>query len=141
MNAAAAIKQGTVLAAVVAGLGVVGAGCLTRPLATGEPTLKTNFTVSVTNSVIDKVDMLFDIDNSASMGDKQAYLIPAIPDLINRLVNPNCVDADGNVRERLDRRHLCAAASQLEFPPVHDMHIGIVSSSLGPRLGNSATPG
>jgi hypothetical protein len=65
-----AIKQGAVLAVVVAGLGVVGAGCLTRPLATGEPALKTNFTTVVTNQVIDKVDLLFDIDNSASMGDK-----------------------------------------------------------------------
>ena len=34
----------------------------------------------------DKVDLLFDIDNSASMGDKQAYLAQAIPDLITRLV-------------------------------------------------------
>ena len=30
------------------------------------------------------------------MGDKQDYLKAAIPDLINRLINPNCVDANGD---------------------------------------------
>src|SRR5580698_9938603 len=43
-----------------------------------------------------KVDLLFDIDNSAAMGDKQVYLMQAIPDLLGRLVQPNCVDATGN---------------------------------------------
>ena len=37
---------------------------------------------------VQKVDILFDIDNSASMGDKQAYLAQAIPDLLTRLVTP-----------------------------------------------------
>jgi hypothetical protein len=141
MNATAAIKQGAVLAAVVAGLGVVAGGCLTRPLATGEPALKTNFTVSVTNSVIDKVDLLFDIDNSASMGDKQQYLIQAIPDLINRLVNPNCVDAMGNfVSNSTGGNCPGGSGAQLEFPPVHDMHLGIVTSALGMRLGDLCDP-
>ena len=36
------------------------------------------------------------IDNSASMGDKQAYLAQAIPDLLSRLVTPNCLDVNGN---------------------------------------------
>ena len=52
------------------------------------------------------------IDNSASMGDKQAYLATAIPDLVTQLV----------------------ATTQ-------DIHIGIVSSSLGPRLGDQTSSG
>jgi hypothetical protein len=82
-----------------------------------------------------KIDLLFDIDNSASMGDKQQYLLLAIPDLIDGLVNPNCIDhATGAVVGKSMQGAGCAQGSQPEFPAVRDMHIGIVSSSLGPRL-------
>ena len=87
----------------------------------------------------DKVDLLFDIDNSASMGDKQAYLEQAVPDLITRLVQPNCVSTDGTmtVNGQATLAGDCPAGSAAEFPPVHNLHIGILSSSLGPRLGNA----
>ena len=83
---------------VVLGVGALSGavGCLDRPVTASEPTIKTNFTSAVNQSGINKVDILFDIDNSASMGDKQAYLIQAIPQLIARLVTPNCVDSMGN---------------------------------------------
>ena len=45
---------------------------------------------------VDKLDVLFMIDNSISMSDKQAILRLAVPDLVNRLVNPICVDSMGN---------------------------------------------
>ena len=86
---------------------------------------------------MNKVDLLFDIDNSASMGDKQAYLAQAIPDLITRLVTPNCVDSGGNATGIVaDVAGNCTTGT-VEFTPVHDMHIGIVTSSLGPRLGDA----
>src|SRR5215469_1729303 len=44
----------------------------------------------------DKIDLLFMIDNSSSMGDKQALLALAVPDLVSRLVSPNCLDATGH---------------------------------------------
>jgi len=53
-----------------------------------------------------KIDVLFMIDNSASMGDKQALLANAMPDMLQRLA------------------------------VVADMHIGIVTSSLGGRGGD-----
>jgi hypothetical protein len=120
------------------------AGCLDRPVVPGEPTTKTNFTTQVAQAAVDKLDILFSIDNSASMGDKQAYLEAAIPDLINRLITPNCVDdtdptiVKGPSTTQPDGTAGCSAypQSQPEFPAVHDMHIGIVSSSLGPRLGD-----
>jgi hypothetical protein len=98
---------------------------------------------------VNKVDLLFMIDNSASMGDKQAYFAQAIPDLVNRLLTPNCVNAktqavDGPSTLDATGTAQCTAytsadpSSQLEFPAVHDMHIGIVSSSLGPRLGDQS---
>jgi hypothetical protein len=84
-----------------------------------------------------KIDLLFDIDNSASMGDKQAYLAQAIPDLVSRLVSPNCIDASGNpTGAAADATGKCASGAP-EFPPVRDLHIGIVSSALGPRLGDA----
>ncbi len=131
----AAIKHGIILAAVVAGIGGVAAGCLTRPVAANNPDTNTQVAIQVPNQVINKIDMLFDIDNSASMGDKQVYLVQAIPDLIDGLVNPNCIDnATGAVAGKSMQGTGCAAGTKPEFPAVKDMHIGIVSSSLGPRL-------
>jgi hypothetical protein len=88
---------------------------------------------------VSKVDLLFDIDNSSSMADKQDYLAKAIPDLLSRLVSPNCVDAMGNVTGTTDANGHCATGAA-EFPPVRDMHIGIVTSSLGSRLGDACDP-
>ncbi len=77
----------------------------------------------------DKVDLLFVIDNSISMFDKQQLLADALPDLVERLVNPNCRDADGNL-EAPDGG-ACSAGSVLEFPPIADLHLGIITTSLG----------
>ena len=55
-------------AVLVGGLGALGAGCITRPVASQSPTTKTNFTSVVRQAAVDKVDILFAIDNSASMG-------------------------------------------------------------------------
>ncbi len=119
-------------------------GCLRRPVVAGEPTTTTNFTTQLATEAVDKIDLLFAIDNSASMGDKQAYLEQAIPSLVKRLVTPYCVDdADGTTLKGQSTASpnggdpTCPAGSQLEFPAVHDMHIGIVSSSLGSRLGET----
>jgi hypothetical protein len=125
---------------------VFGGGCLTRPVVAGNPVTKTNFTVGYSATSIDKIDILFDIDNSSSMGDKQQYLQQAVPDLITRLVSPNCVDpmtgdneTDPTTGQQLvaDSNGNCTAG-QAEFPPVHDMHIGVVTSSLGGR-GTTST--
>jgi hypothetical protein len=121
-------------------LGLIG-GCLTRPVVAGNPVTKTNFITSIPQGSIDKVDLLFDIDNSASMGDKQAYLAQAVPDLITRLVTPNCVNSTGTVTGSASTSGMCTdPASTPEFPPVHNLHIGILSSSLGARLGDTPCP-
>jgi hypothetical protein len=86
---------------------------------------------------VNKVDLLFDIDNSAGMGLKQTYLLEAIPELLTRLLTPNCVDGAGNpTGVQSDATGACSVGT-VEFPPVRDLHIGIVSSSLGPRLGDA----
>jgi len=117
------------------GVVVVGPGCLNRPVVEGVSTTKTNFTAALTQSSVNKIDILFAIDNSGSMGDKQEYLAQAIPDLVQRLVQPNCVDGSGTIYGPSDTNGNCAQG-QLEFPPVKDMHVGIVSTSLGDRGGD-----
>src|SRR5262245_18576590 len=69
-------------------------GCLTRPLSPSEPTTKDIFTAVVKQQAVDKVDLLFMVDNSSSMGDKQDLLAAAVPDLVTRLLLPNCVLKD-----------------------------------------------
>ncbi len=117
-------------------LGTTGAGCLSRPAVAETATTKTNFVDTVHQVAVDKIDILFAIDNSASMGDKQAYLAQAVPDLIARLVTPNCVDPVAQTIYGASDANGNCAQGQVEFPPVHDMHVGIVSTSLGERGGD-----
>jgi hypothetical protein len=134
-------KVGSAAATLFGVLGILGAGCLSRPVTNASPQTQTNFTAVVHNQSVDKVDLLFMIDNSASMGDKQALLALAVPDMINRLVAPNCVDANGNPvvpAATADVNGNCASG-KAEFPPVHDMHIGVVTSSLGGRGGDQCS--
>ena len=119
-------------------LAVLTPNCLDRPVISSNPNVQTNFTKAVDNTAVDKIDILFVIDNSASMGDKQAYLAQAVPNLITRLVTPNCVDATGTMNygpSDAQGMGMCAMG-KVEFPPVHDMHIGVISTSLGTRLSD-----
>ncbi len=121
-------------------LGLTLAACLSRPVGQQPPTTKVNFTSTVSQQAVDKVDILFAIDNSASMADKQAILADAVPDLINGLLKPRCVDKQGapspggevgDPTGTIAGRFGCPEGYEPEFKPVIDMHIGIVSSSLG----------
>ena len=76
------------------------------------------------------VDLLFVIDNSSSMADKQAVLSDAIPQLVKRLVMPGCINPDGSYNSDFNGT-ACPAGTTRDFEPVTDMHIGIISSSLG----------
>src|SRR5450755_1852011 len=119
------IVLGTSLLAVI--------GCLDRPVTANNPTTKSNFVSHDTQTTVNKVDLLFDIDNSASMGDKQAYLEKAVPDLVTRLVRPNCFDDVTSKLVGPSTLGACPTGSTIEFAPVHDMHLGVISSSLGTR--------
>jgi len=113
----------------------LGAGCLSRPVSQQEPTTKVSFTTTVKQAAVDKIDLLLVIDNSRSMGDKQAILSEAVPDLINSLVTPNCVDDDG--KPTGDRADPAAEegkeckTGKAEFKPIVDIHVGVVSSAMG----------
>ncbi len=90
-------------------------------------------TEKLTQSSIDKVDILLALDNSRSMADKQQILALAVPDLVRSIVNPRCVDANGMAvpAQPLYPLDNCAAGSTREFAPILDVHIGVISSSIG----------
>ncbi|MDC0743539.1 hypothetical protein [Polyangium mundeleinium] len=67
------------------------------------------------------------------MADKQALLASAVPDLVLGLVNPPCVDDKGETAMQQPGHPLdpCPAGTQRVMRPVLDIHIGVLSSSLG----------
>jgi hypothetical protein len=80
---------------------------------------------------VEKLDLLFMIDNSSSMADKQVILAQAVPDLVKRLVDPYCINpSTGQVVGTRNPDGSCTIGEP-EFPPVRDLHIGIITSSLG----------
>lgn len=79
-----------------------------------------------------KVDLLLAIDNSISMAEKQQLLAKTMPDLVKRLVNPYCVNSRGAVvAQPASPAAACPNGSQREFEPLTDLHVGVITSSLG----------
>ncbi len=89
-----------------------------------------------------KIDLLFMIDNSASMSDKQSVLAESVGALVSRLVNPICVAPDGTPGATPSSPDApCAAGTSREFLPVADIHVGVISSSLGGHGATICDPG
>ena len=106
--------------------------CLTRDVATEQPITRLSVTAAQDATKINKIDLLFAIDDSRSMGDKQEFLKQAVPVLLKRLVRPNCIDDNDKKKTSLpDAAGACAAGTKPEFEAITDIHIGVVSSSLG----------
>jgi len=80
---------------------------------------------------VGKIDLLFGIDNSRSMADKQEILTYALGDLITGLTNPPCLDESGNFVVAPGPLADCPQGSARLYQPVTDIHIGVISSSLG----------
>ena len=108
-------------------------GCLERPIAKQDARSTAEVVQPLKLTAVERIDLLFAIDNSSSMGDKQEILARAVPDLVRRLANPNCVDAEGKTVAGTPASPTdpCPAGSEREFIAVPDIHVGIVSSSLG----------
>ncbi|HVW26990.1 MAG TPA: hypothetical protein VHC69_16605 [Polyangiaceae bacterium] len=82
----------------------------------------------------DKIDLLFVVDDSGSMRDKQVILARALPDLVARLINPLCVDPTTlapSATQPNGPLAPCPSGTLREFNSVQDLHIGVVSTSLG----------
>ncbi|MBX3127620.1 MAG: hypothetical protein KF718_12930 [Polyangiaceae bacterium] len=85
-----------------------------------------------------KLDVLLVVDNSISMGDKQAHLAQSLPSFFQRLINPRCVDSGG---KPTGESHPCPAGSQVELEPARDLHVGVITSSLGSLGGETCSSG
>ncbi|MGD8863639.1 MAG: hypothetical protein PVI30_26730 [Myxococcales bacterium] len=77
----------------------------------------------VLHSNVSKVDLLFMVDNSGSMREEQAALAAQFPRMMRALTTGD-LDDDGTP----------------EFPPVDDLHVGVVSSDMG-LVGIAGIPG
>ena len=114
-----------------------------------------SFSAQVKYEHLDEVDVLFAIDDSPSMADKREALKPPLAAFVERLIAPRCVQRDGTTCSTdVDCASLgpgaacvargvgfcevpshagdCPSNLEPEFPPVRDLHVGVVRSSLGP---------
>jgi hypothetical protein len=99
---------------------LLASACLERELVPLNPCLVSGVSRKVAVNNVDKVDLLFMVDNSNSMADKQVSLKAQFPKLITVLTTGERMPGDPN-----------------PFPPVKDMHVGVVSSDMGlPGVAN-----
>lgn len=146
------MRAGLAGLAVMVGGAAVMAGCLDRPVAPAVPKTSNIYVDEIRQTAVDKIDLLFMIDNSISMADKQEILAEAVPELVNRLITPLCVrpcDDNDNCTDAQRRDGIptggnadasgdCAMGGGPEFNPIKDIHIGIVTSSLGSHGASDA---
>jgi hypothetical protein len=139
MNLKQWLKLEAPRALLAAAVAVTTSGCLDRPLCPGPGQKDEDCSPRTTNVIVDtlvqnavnKIDMLFVIDNSASMADKQIILKEALPVLVQRLVNPSCIDNMGNLSAPPPANGDCPDGSAREFNPLKDINIAVITSSLG----------
>ncbi|HEY4103064.1 MAG TPA: hypothetical protein VGM44_04200 [Polyangiaceae bacterium] len=131
-------RAGAACVAMLAAVTGLATGCLDRKVVPSTPTTSNVFVDQIVQTAVDKIDLLFMIDNSVSMADKQQILADAVPVLLSRLVSPICVAADGLTPSggNAAADGTCPGGNQPEFAPIGDIHIGIVSSSLGAHGGS-----
>jgi hypothetical protein len=136
------LRAGLAGLAVVVGGGALTGGCLDRPVAPAVPRTSNVYVDEIRQTSVDKIDLLFMIDNSISMADKQAMLAEAVPLLVQRLITPICVRPcakTDNCTPAQEKDGMpvgvngpdCPAGSSSEFNPIKDIHVGVVTSSLG----------
>ncbi|HEX7476502.1 MAG TPA: hypothetical protein VF331_01720, partial [Polyangiales bacterium] len=90
------------------------AGCLDRELKPLNPCLVSGSTKQISVTNIDKVDLLFVVDDSPSMVEEQGAIRDQIPRMIQTLVTGLRMPNDPN-----------------PFPPAKDLHLGVVSVNMG----------
>jgi hypothetical protein len=79
-----------------------------------------------------KLDVLFVVDSSAAMADKQNVLNLSLPSFVKRLVNPLCVDAQGKpVATQPASGDVACSSGTRELTPVNDLHLGVITTSIG----------
>jgi hypothetical protein len=98
-------------------------GCLERELRPLVPCVSQGFIESVEANAVDKVDLLFMVDNSGSMKEEQASLAEQLPRLV-RVLTSGDRTGDG--------------LSDDDFQPVKDLHVAVITSDMG--VGGQTVP-
>ncbi len=96
----------------------VSTGCLERELKPLNPCLVSGVTAQIAVTNIDKVDLLFMVDDSGSMREEQGALRDQFPKLINTLTTGMRQQPNG-------------AMDPNPFPPAKDLHLGVVTTDMG----------
>jgi hypothetical protein len=105
-------RSRSVVAMALLGLAALSSGCLDRELKALNPCLVSGVARKVAVTNVDFVDLLFVVDNSGSMRQEQGSLKAQFPKLITTLTTGRKSNGDS-------------------FPPVKDMHLGVVSTDMG----------
>ncbi|MFO0559830.1 MAG: hypothetical protein U0269_17555 [Polyangiales bacterium] len=116
---------------VLIGVGVALGACLDRPVTGVCPAVQSGVSEVVRNDEVEKIDLLIVVDNSGSMAENQANIMAQLGPLIDQLTNPRCISRDtpgGGVPHPCDRTNLDDIQ---QYPPVKDLHVGVVSTDLG----------
>ncbi len=88
----------------------------------------------VVSTPVVKLDLLLVVDNSQSMSDKQQLLAEAVPKLVQTLVNPPCME-DGDIVDQPAHGGAPCRTGTRRFKPVGDLHVGVITTSLGGQGG------
>jgi hypothetical protein len=92
-------------------LGAIAPSCIDRPVVAIEPRGQQVHPEVLRVGRVDKVDLLFVVDNSSSMSDKQSELGKRIPDLVAAITTP--------------------VSTTSRKSQVIDVHVAVITSSLG----------
>src|SRR5258708_5403039 len=87
-----------------------------------------------------KVDLLLVIDNSPNPDDFRALFGAPAPYLLDRFAPPACVNGLGNVVTTTASPTDPCPVGQREFPPVTDLHVGVITTSLGGHGADLCSP-
>ncbi|MBZ0118964.1 MAG: hypothetical protein K8H88_18345 [Sandaracinaceae bacterium] len=93
-------------------------GCLERQGRPVAPCTVSSVGETIQVESVDKVDLLFMVDNSNSMGEEQASLAAQFPRMIRILVSGD-FNQDGDNDDDVD------------FDPVRDLNVGVITSDMG----------
>ena len=98
-------------------LGLVAFGCIEREGRPVNPCTNVTVARAIQVTSVDKVDLLFMVDNSNSMMEEQAQLAQELPRMVRIL-------ASGDLNEN-------GMEDEGDFEPVQDLNVGVITSDMG----------
>lgn len=84
-----------------------------------------------------RLDILVVVDNSINMAEKQERFADELEQLLLWLAEPPCMSDGGAIVAPVEPGGSCPEGTERKFAPIKDLHLGVISSSLG-DLGSGA---